>query len=102
MQPQPVAQPPTPITQSRHAADTPGAVPVQQHRHHTKPGQELTGDEAPEVQPDGAVQGLVRAAKGVEHEETCSHQSKDDQDRAEENDTDMDTHRDNFEQIWKN
>lgn len=62
----------------------------------------LTGDEAPEVQPDGAVQGFVRTAKSIEHEETCSHQSKDDQYCTEENDTNMDTCRDNFEQIRKN
>jgi len=62
----------------------------------------LTRDEAPEVQPDGAVQGFVRAAKSVEQEETCSHQSEDDQCCAEENDAHMDTCGDNFKQIWKN
>lgn len=62
----------------------------------------LTGNEAPEVQPDGAVQCFVGAAKSIEHEEPCSHQSKDNQYCTEENDTNMDTCRDNFEQIWKN
>lgn len=62
----------------------------------------LTGDEAPQVQPHGAVQCLVGAAKSIEHEEPCSHQSKDNQYCTEENDTNVDTCRDNFEQIWKN
>lgn len=48
------------------------------------------------------MQGLVGAAKSIEHEEPCSHQGKDNQDRAEENDTNVDACRDNSEQIWKN
>lgn len=62
----------------------------------------LTCNEGPEVQPYRAMQSFIGAAESIVHEEACSHQGKDDQHCAEENDAHMDTCRDNFEQIWKN
>lgn len=62
----------------------------------------LTGDEAPQVQPHGAMQCFVGAAEGIVQEKARSHQREDDQHCAEENDADVDARRDNLEQVWKN
>lgn len=66
------------------------------------PERVLTGDEAPQVQPHGAMQCFVGAAEGVVQEKAHSHQCEDDQHHAEENDADVDACRDDLEQVWKN
>lgn len=61
----------------------------------------LTADDGPQVKSHGALQRLIRSAKGVEEEEAGGHRGEEDHSTTEEDDGDMEACWDGAQQVWE-